>query len=321
MKDTPGLDPVTVDFELRRGVWMTGRVVDGGTKKPLARAAVTYHPLAGNPHVKDYPEVRSTHPSSRQARTADDGTFRVVGLPGPGALAVLARGAFVPAHQRDDEDGAEEEYVRAVPFGINAFRSHAVARVEPPPGAEAFRRDVALDPGETHAGTVVDPDGEPIRGARAFGLTGWWGDGSNGNGPPLATASFTVEAFNPRRPRPVLFLLPEKRWVGALEVPAGPKKPLTVRLRPGAVVSGRLVGADGQPRADVELKLTFRPKEVRAWASYFPGQIKTDKEGRWRLETLLPAAAYRLEDAEGAVAFDAPGSGASKDVGDVRVSD
>src|SRR5262249_21163949 len=33
--DSPGLEPVTVDFELKRGVWLSGKVTDKVTGKPV----------------------------------------------------------------------------------------------------------------------------------------------------------------------------------------------------------------------------------------------------------------------------------------------
>src|SRR5262249_39572166 len=52
--DSPGLDPVTVDIELKRGVWIEGKLTDKTTGKPL-RGSVEYFSLFGNPHLRDYP--------------------------------------------------------------------------------------------------------------------------------------------------------------------------------------------------------------------------------------------------------------------------
>src|SRR5262249_17447332 len=43
--DTPGFDPITVDFELERGIEIRGRVINKKTKEPI-KAAVTYHALS-----------------------------------------------------------------------------------------------------------------------------------------------------------------------------------------------------------------------------------------------------------------------------------
>src|SRR5207302_456080 len=96
-------------------------------------------------------------------------------------------------------------------------------------------------------------------------------------GAGMKTADFRVRAFNPRRPRPVLFEQPEKGLVGVARPPKENGGSVTVRLEPGATAAGRLVGADGEPRAGVELGLTFRPKGGRDWLSASPTRIQTDR--------------------------------------------
>src|SRR5207245_2953894 len=69
----------------------------------------------------------------------------------------------------------------------------------------------------------------------------------------LPTAEFTVRAFNPRRPREILFQHLEKGLVGVAQPPKENGSSVTVRIEPGATVTGRLLDADGKPRAGVEL--------------------------------------------------------------------
>src|SRR5262249_8373044 len=54
--DGPGLDPVTVDVELKRGVWIEGKITDKVTGKPV-KAGVQYILLYSNPNRGDYPGV------------------------------------------------------------------------------------------------------------------------------------------------------------------------------------------------------------------------------------------------------------------------
>src|SRR5262249_39742429 len=156
------------------------------------------------------------------------------------------------ANERDDGDGAKGGLGTA-PFHIFAGSTNAVARINPDKDTESIQRDVTLDPGVTFSGRLVGPDGKPVEGALSSGLT----SSSGGERPPLKTASFTVRAFNLRQPRPVLFRHIEKGLVGALEPPKDASKPVTVRLQPGAIATGRLVDADGQPRANVELDISI----------------------------------------------------------------
>jgi RNA polymerase sigma factor (sigma-70 family) len=76
--DTPGYGPITLDLAVKKGVVITGRVMDRSTKKPL-RGFVMVAALAENPFAKDFP----TRTLWRQAPTAADGTFRIVSVPGP----------------------------------------------------------------------------------------------------------------------------------------------------------------------------------------------------------------------------------------------
>ena len=59
--DSPGLDPVTVDFELKRGIWIEGKITDKVTGKPVPDGYVAYFAMAGNPNVRDYPGFVGMH--------------------------------------------------------------------------------------------------------------------------------------------------------------------------------------------------------------------------------------------------------------------
>ena len=87
------------------------------------------------------------------------------------------------------------------------------------------------------------------------------------------------------------------------------------------MVTGRLLDAAGKPRADAELELSFRPKKKRAWFDYFPDRIKTDREGRFRIEGLLPDYEFRLKGSKGEFSFGGATlrSGQTKDLGDVQL--
>ena len=65
-------------------------------------------------------------------------------------------------------------------------------------------------------------------------------------------------------------------------------------LEPGGAVTGRLIDAAGQPQVGAELKVTFRPKGRADWQSYSTGRIKSDREGRFHIEALLPGYEYRM---------------------------
>jgi len=311
---------VTVDFEVKRGVWLEGKLTDKATGKPV-QGRVQYFALTDdNPNLPDYPGYEGTFPDSAW-NVSEDGTYRVVGIPGPGVVVVQSvnhHENYLRASERDDADGAKAIGLVAAPFNLLAQETFALARIDPAKGTESIKRDVALDPGVTYRGTLVGPDGKPLVGARSSGLThdrGW-------EAAALETAEFTVRAFNPKRPRLVLFRQVEKGLVGVFEPPQDASKPVTVRMQPGAVATGRLVDADGLPRPNVELEVSISPgKEPEPRLAYsLPGKIRTDKDGRFRVETLVPGYRYQLYDHRGTAEFGGglkPGE--VKNLGDVQL--
>ncbi len=113
--DSPGLDPVTVDFELKRGIWIEGKLTDKVTGKPVRDGYVDYFAMAGNPNVRDHPGFDGTIPPSWGTATKEDGSFRVVGLPGPGLIAVFYTGHHLLVPDRDDEYGSKEPVLDTSP--------------------------------------------------------------------------------------------------------------------------------------------------------------------------------------------------------------
>jgi protocatechuate 3,4-dioxygenase beta subunit len=311
--DTPGLDSVTVDFEMRRGVWIEGKLTDKVTGKPV-RGSVEYFSLFSNPSLRDYPGFDGAIVRVyNMTGTKEDGSYRVVGLPGPGLVAVWAPNHYLPAPHRDDEYGVKESSLLTSPYHMTITSGYqALARVNPAKGAEKAKRDVTLDPGWTFTGTVLGPDGKPLAAAWRLGVTR--------ESEKTKTAEFTVETFNPGRPRDILFVHLEKGLVGVAPLPKKNGDSVTVRLEPGAVATGRLVDADGKPRPGVALEVRMQPRGSGFWYPYPPERIKTDREGRFRLEALVPGCKFHLSDDKGHLSFgDGLRLGRTKDLGDVRI--
>src|SRR5262249_39246132 len=80
--DSLGLDPVTLDVELKRGIWIEGKIIDKVTGKALQRddMGVEYIPTDGNPNLRDYPGFTGVW--LHFGKVKQDGSYRVVGLPG-----------------------------------------------------------------------------------------------------------------------------------------------------------------------------------------------------------------------------------------------
>jgi RNA polymerase sigma factor (sigma-70 family) len=311
--DRPGLDPVTVDVELRRGVWIEGKIIDKATGRPL-RASVEYFSRFNNPNLRDYPGFDGAMRPFEGVRTGEDGSYRVVGLPGPGLVAVIHQDEYLRADERDDEEGVQEDSLRTSPYHISFTSNYsALAPIDPAGGAESVKRDVTLDPGWTFTGTVLGPDGRPLAGALGMGIG------------LLKTPEFTIRGFNPHRPEGLLFRHPEQGLVGAGRPPKDNGGSITVRLEPGAALAGRLLDAEGRPETDVGLKVYFRPREgpKKAGQNEYGTheRIRTDREGRFRIQALPAGYLFRLliEKGDDLISGDGLRAGQTKDLGDVRM--
>jgi protocatechuate 3,4-dioxygenase beta subunit len=296
VKFGPGVEAMTVDFNLKRGVWVQGKVTNKATGNPVA-ARIEYRISPDNPHRKDAADfARFPSLPADLYRTRSDGTFRIPVLPGPGVLT---------AHG---------------PYGD--FIAAGTADINPGKDGEPAACAIALDPGRTLTGTILGPDGQPLTGVHVFGMKprDFW------TPQPLKTAYFTLTAVDPRRSRSLIFLHPEKRWVKAVELQGNAQDKFTVRLEPAGTITGRLVDEDGQPRPDVNLLIHFVRKDNDYVAEHLPARIKTDREGRFRVEGLAPGVVYQINLAgkppnitTGSVANRlSVKSGETKDLGDVK---
>jgi RNA polymerase sigma factor (sigma-70 family) len=314
---SPGLDQVALDIELKRGVWIEGKLTDKVTGKPL-QGAVEYYSLYSNPNLADYPGFGAAFLDAGSLAN-EDGAYRVVGLPGPGLVGVYyQRASYLRADKRDDEFGTKERSLSTAPYQIS-FTSNfnALARVDPAKGADSAKRDVTLDPGWNVKVAVVGPDGKPLPGTRCFGLSNYQ---ARWDGEETKTSEFTAWYDPTGWQHEIIFQHTEKRLVGVAQPPTENGGHVTVRMAPGAAVTGRLVDADGNPRAAIELEVKFKPKGFKFWPAYRPEPIKTDRDGRFEISTLLPGCEFRLTDGAGEwVVGDALRSGQTVDLGDVRM--
>ena len=210
-----------------------------------------------------------------------------------------------------------EDDLRTVPLMPGPLRNDplAITAIEPKSGVESVKRDVTLDSGWTFRATVLDPEGKPLIGARGYGVEdkfSRWTD-------KMDAAEFTVRCFSPRHPHDVIFHHQEKGLVGVMPLPEENGGSVTSDVQLAAMVTGRLLGADGKPRVGAGLKLQVQTKPY--WDDYVLPNVRTDKDGRFRIETLVPGFRYTLSDDQGSVQFgDGLRSGVVKELGDVRLT-
>jgi RNA polymerase sigma factor (sigma-70 family) len=323
----PGLDPVTVDFALKRGVLIRGRVTDKETGRPV-RAVVSYGAFADNPHVKEAPGFRDSDTDHLQTRTAADGSFTLVGLPGRGLLAAKPanreqESSYITAAGADEIKGTrwDDDHFNTEPQPINVSQFNTLAEVNPAKDAESVVCDLVLDPGKTVTGTVVDPDGKPVTGASIDGVRGVWLHLKD-----LPTAEFRVPGVDPKHPR-WCFVRHHERNLGTVVLLKGDEPgPVTVRLQKCATVTGRVVDDDGLPRAAWVMSV-IQTEELKGKNSFGVGGSPlqgTGKDGRFRIEGIIPGHKVGVYAGKNTTYFDPLVTGLTfkpgevKDLGDVK---
>ncbi len=311
LKDTPGLDPLAIEFQLDRGIEIAGRVTDQVTGQPVA-GRVHYNASENNPNLKDFPpnaEPRVIISDWGQVRP--DGTYSVLAIPGPGALCVCASAqSLYPV--RDVGQELRRFNVRGQPVAP----VHAVLGVDVDPKAPAsLVWNVTLSSGKSRKGTVLDPDGRPLEGVAVAGLT-------PGERPDvLKSAEFTLAGLGDRK-RVLIFVHPEKKLGGQVVASGESPDAITVKLQPLGTLTGQVVDSEGKPWAGLKVALKPRvprvdydnlPNEMSAfqglnsisrgfWSKFLGREVTTDKDGRFTLDGVLPGTGFDLYVSDGDLA-------------------
>jgi RNA polymerase sigma factor (sigma-70 family) len=309
--DGPRGQPVVLDLTLKRGIWVTVKVTNKATGKPVAGAHVEYYPFRNNPRTAGLTEMSfGWMPHLQPHRTGADGIGRVPALPGPGLLGagVDDSNAFLHMEPLTYEEAAN------VFSGIfrggdmhNALQG--IVRINPEE-TKPTTYEIGLESGATLACAVVGPDGKPVTGCRVYGaLSHTWPPWSK---EPLAGSEFAVRQLAPGRragrpdvvnampgdqsakPRTVIVLHPEKNLVRLLELKGDEKGPLTVKLGPAATLTGRLLDPDGKPMPRTSMSVDFELHNSGGLNPSFPAQVTTDAEGRFRVEGLVAGPRYYI---------------------------
>jgi hypothetical protein len=307
--DVPGVQPITFDAGLVRGVVITGRITDKVTGRPIKDAGISYNPLAGNSFFNKASGNNSDSFSGNACNTYADGRYRLVVLPGPGLITaqVGIRGDMTSkyARVRLDPKDKPRAYLRQVDRMGEAFTTadgsirflmdqSACRVIEPAAGTAALTCDLQFDPGRSLSGTVVDPDGKPLAGCMAVGLTATYDHATT-----LPTAGFTAIALDPERPRTVAFLHKDRKLAAVVALAGTEATPLVVKLEPCGTVTGRVLDADGRPIAGAEVVVGYYTMRLGALAIGIPRGIhsfgptaEADRDGRFRIDGVIADQAF-----------------------------
>jgi protocatechuate 3,4-dioxygenase beta subunit len=304
--DTQELDPLTVDFELEKGLMFQGRLTDRASGKPV-RAYVYYFALAKNSHAKDYASLNSG--DIWGASVEADGSFRLLAIPGPGLLCAVAadRDRYIRSDLKD-WDGLPIQVMSPVPVRPTSY--HAVLRVEPSEmDPKSVWADIQFEVGKIVTGQIERPDGKPLPGAMAAGLSPVTDLNFHVFGrSPLKTAEFIATGLPPGRPGALVFFHAEEKLGKVQPLKDDETGPLTVRLEPLGTLTGRVLGPEGRPMVNVQVvvSLSTRLADYKGIPlELFVGgrgslrernrsTATTDTKGAFRIQGLIPGLKYEL---------------------------
>ena len=125
-----------------------------------------YSPSRRNPFVANLAEVKRTSFSIfdlTNDMTQPDGTFRLVGFPGPGLVSAKAYGRIyrmgvgasdIPAMTKD---GRYPTF-----FGFDLENANSMKEINPRAGTKSVTCDLTFDPGGAVRISLIDPAGKPV---------------------------------------------------------------------------------------------------------------------------------------------------------------
>jgi hypothetical protein len=147
---------------------------------------------------------------------------------------------------------------------------------------------------------IVDPDGQPLAGVLAYNLN------RTGTSTTRPADSSELSAVAPPigKARLVWFSHKPKQLAGLVTISGDSTGPYTVKLRPWAVVTGRVVGPDKKPRPGLvfnvqvsEKPLMFDPSDFAYW------RVPVGSDGSFRVEGIVPGFSTKAMIIEPAISF------------------
>lgn len=306
VEDTAGFDKVRLDLTLVQGAVVTGRVVDKQTGKGV-KCGIRFAPLPDNKFFGSKPGFDNYRWNRAMEGTDKDGRFRLLTIPGKalvlaqvhegekfnGQYLCVYRGAVPDPDHKDIFKPTDEGWQVATASGgeIIPGVDNAVKVIDVKESGET-RVELFVDRGTIARIAVQDADGNPLAGAWASGLTEHW---------PIAyklpEATATVYALNPDKPRTMAFYHPQKRLGGTAVVRGDEKEAVVVKLAPMGKVMGRLLDENGHPLDGVEVSINppgATGSELYRFAAPSGKPVRTDKDGRFRIESVVPNLKFWL---------------------------
>jgi RNA polymerase sigma factor (sigma-70 family) len=303
--DTAGYEPITVDIGVKKGVVITGKVIDKATGKPVpgfAEAAV----LPDNPFAPAYRMFNWTG-LYRPAQTTEEGVFLVVAIPGPVLLMGgpdirrLPRGLLdaMPYKQPVADANYPQYFLKMADHTMyygygesDSLHGNFCKVLELKPGIAEVHQDIVLERADALAVKIQDAEGRPLHGAWATGLhpKPWM--------PALRIEDDSCSAYEVKadKPRLLVFYQPEKKLAGTRMLRGDEKQPVLVKLGPAGAIGGRLLDRDGKPLARIMVQILYRDRAAQQVHRVISEaqEVVTDTTGAFRFDGLIPNLKFAI---------------------------
>jgi hypothetical protein len=307
--DTTGYEPITVDIPVKKGVIITGKVLDQATGKSVPGFALA-GVLVKNPFAKVYPEFNSSR-LGKLNLTADDGAFRIVTIPGPvllmggldngrvpGGLAEMMKYKPVapdPKYPHCFQKRSENIFLEYLSFkGGNAPVEGNFCKVlDIKPGTEVVKQNIILEQASAVAVRIQDGEGRPVSGVWVKGISSErWRDAVR-----IEKDTCSVYHLEAGKPRLVVFYHPEKKLAGSLTLKGDEKAPVTVKLDPVGSIKGRLLDAEGQPLIGAVVEVGYPDREAGDihQVAHKAMRVVTDADGAFTYDGLIQETKFFVE--------------------------
>jgi RNA polymerase sigma factor (sigma-70 family) len=298
--ETHEFGPLHLDVQMKRGVWVRGRVIDRATGKPVP-ARVDYFVYRDNPALQAFP--RSQLPANNYLFVPKDGTFEFVAFPGSGLLAARALdvGYVAGAGFETTKHKLENGHFDADPFQAVPTNYHVLAEIDPAKGTQSLTRDLLLEAGRSLTVVALGPDDDVVTDLKVSGLRNiaCWDTlpskestqqfvsymrrrGRAISGVVMSTS--TTLSSTPGKARTLTFLSEERKLIGQLALRGDETDLQWVNLEPWGAIAGRVVNADGEPTGGYQINGIDLPG----------GDPHVGRDGRFGIEGLIPNKAYDL---------------------------
>jgi hypothetical protein len=190
---------------------------------------------------------------------------------------------------------------RTVPQICCVRNYHTMAELNLDPKAESATLDLQVEPSRTIVVTAIDPEGRPVAGTTAVGVS----ERLSTSDYPQSSPAIEMDAADPARPRRLTVTHSGRKLVGSIYLKGNEPSPMTIRLQPYGTVTGRIVDDDGRPRGGLAITSAdgmtpARPAEQGILpGSAVYGGIRVGRDGRFRIEGLVPGLKYGAGASEG----------------------